>query len=139
MIEKPRDEQSILREAGINRAAYHGSWIYESSDSTTKRNILLAFYYEINPDDISTDIKHWYNIQYSRVALRQLLSSMNLEGDIFFPSIQNGRFHFFNELKPAASYYSSEISDASSISRKSWKLSLWDEEKQAIYIVKFKN
>ena len=57
-MERKMDEQDILREVGIHRDAYRGSWVYELSGTVSNGEVVLAIYYEVSEKDISADIKH---------------------------------------------------------------------------------
>lgn len=138
MMSKSIDEQDILRDAGIHKAYYRGSWTYERSSDAPNGSVLFIIYYEICEDDIDFDIKHWHSVPHGRTVLNNLLSSMKLEEPLPLPKVKNGRYHFFNALNPAASYSSKEITAAASSSIMNWTLALWDEDRKAIYIIKYR-
>lgn len=138
MTSKPMDEQDILREVGIHRVYYRGLWTYERSSNAPNGKVSLIIYYEVCEDDIALDIKHWHSIPHGRTALNSLLSSMKLEEPLPLPEVQNWRYHFFNALNPSASFSSKEITAAASASIMNWSLALWDEDRRAIYIIKYR-
>ena len=109
---KRTDEQSILREVGIYRAAYRGTWVYESFGDAPNGNVILVIYYEVTGEDISSDIKLWRDIPHSRAAINSLLSAMNLP----LPHVKHGRYYFLNALKPVAFSSAKEIEAAASAS-----------------------
>ena len=63
---------------------------------------------------------------------------MRLEELTLLPKVQNRRYHFFNALKPSASYLPKEITAAASVSVMNWTLALWDEDGKTIYIIKYR-
>ena len=86
-MERKMDEQDILREVGIHRDAYRGSWVYGLSGTAPNGEVVLAIYYEVNGEDINSDIKHWRDIPHSRSAINHLLSSMKLEEELPLPYV----------------------------------------------------
>ena len=138
-MERKMDEQDILREVGIHRDAYRGSWVYELSGTAPNGEVVLAIYYEVSEEDISADIKHWRDIPHSRSAINDLLSSMKLEEELPLPHVKHGRYHFFNALKPAAMYSVKEVADAAAAPTMRWTLALWDEEQQEICVIKYRS
>ena len=112
MVKKRTDEQSILREVGIYRTAYRGTWVYESFGDAPNGNVILVIYYEVIGEDISSDIKLWRDIPHSRAAIHSLLSAMNLP----LPHVKHGRYYFLNALKPVAFSSAKEIEAAASAS-----------------------
>ena len=139
MVKKRTDEQSILREVGIYRAAYRGTWVYESFGDAPNGNVILVIYYEVTGEDISSDIKHWRDIPRSRAAINSLLSAMNLKENLPLPHVKHGRYYFLNALKPAAFSSAKEVEAAASASAMKWTLALWDEDKQTISVVKYRS
>lgn len=139
MREKRTDEQDILQEVGIFRASYRGTWIYEVSGDAQEGQVVLAVYYDVSEDDISNDIKHWRDVPHSRAAINQLLSSMKLSEDLPLPYVKHGRYHFFNAMKPAASYSLKDVAAVASTSTMRWTLAFWDEDKQSISVVKYRS
>lgn len=137
-MERRMDEQDILWEVGIHRDAYRGSWTYERSSDAQNGKVSLIIYYEVCENDIALDIKHWHSIPHGRTVLNGLLSSMKLEEPLPLPEVQNGRYHFFNALKPFASSSPKEITAAASSSIMNWTLALWDEDGKTIYIIKYR-
>lgn len=135
-MERKMDEQDILREVGIHRDAYRGSWVYELSGTVSNGEVVLAIYYEVSEKDISADIKHWRDIPHSCSAINNLLASMKLEEELPLPHVKHGRYHFFNALKPAAMYSANEVADAAAAPTMRWTLALWDEDQQEICVVK---
>lgn len=136
-MERKMDEQDILREVGIHRDAYRGSWVYELSGTAPNGEVVLAIYYEVNGEDINSDIKHWRDIPHSRSAINNLLSSMKLEEELPLPHVKHGRYHFFNALKPAAMYSAKEVADVAAAPTMRWTLALWDEDQREICVVKY--
>lgn len=63
---------------------------------------------------------------------------MRLEELTLLPEVQNGRYHFFNALKSSALSSSKEITAAASTSVMNWTLALCDEDRKAIYIIKYR-
>ena len=139
MAKKITDEQDILHEVGIYRAAYRGTWVYESSGDAPNGNVILVIYYEVNEEDISSDIKHWRAIPHSRSAINILISTMNLKENLPLPHVKHGRYYFRNALKPVAFSSAKEVEAAASASAMKWTLALWDEDKQTISVVKYQN
>lgn len=137
-MERKMDEQDILREVGIHRAYYRGSWTYECSSNAPNGKVLLIIYYEICEDDIGIDIKHWHSVPHEHTVLKTLLSSMKLEEPLPLPEVQNGRYNFFNALKSSALSSSKEITAAAASSIMNWALALWDEDRKDIYIIKYR-
>lgn len=138
-MERKMDEQDILREVGIHRDAYRGSWIYEISGTAPNGEVVLAIYYEVSEEDISADIKHWRDIPRSRSAINNLLSSMKLEEELPLPHVKHGRYRFFNALKPAAMYSAKEVADAAATPTMRWTLALWDEDQLEICVIKYRS
>lgn len=138
-MERKMDEQDILREVGIHRDAYRGSWIYEISGTAPNGEVVLAIYYEVSEEDISADIKHWRDIPRNRSAINNLLSSMKLEEELPLPHVKHGRYRFFNALKPAAMYSAKEVADAAATPTMRWTLALWDEDQLEICVIKYRS
>ena len=138
-MEKKMDEQDILREVGVHRDAYRGSWVYELSGTVPNSEVVLAIYYEVSEEDISADIKHWRDIPHSRAAINNLLSSMKLDKELPLPHVKHGRYHFFNALKPAAMYSAKEVADAAVAPTMRWTLALWDEDQLEICVIKYRS
>lgn len=139
MFERKPTEQDLLREVGIERISYRGTWVYEYSGNIPEASVILAVYYEVHGDDISTIIKHWGDFSRNRTAIDLLISSIKLDEDIHLPHINHGRYHFFNALKPEAPSSRQNMEDALSASRPKWTLALWDEDKQAVYLIKYRS
>lgn len=138
MFEKKAIECELLREVGIARISYRGTWVYEYSGSIPEGSVILAVYYEVHGDGISTIIRHWGDISLNRTTIDLLISSIKLEEDIHLPNINHGRYLFFSSSKPELSSSRQDMEDALSASRPKWTLALWDEEKQAVYLIKYR-
>lgn len=138
MFEKKAIECELLREVGIARISYRGTWVYESSGSLPEGGVTVAIYYEVHGDDVGATIKHWGDISYSRTAIDLLISSIRREENLHLPYVHRGRYRFVNALKAETFSSQQDIAEALSASRPKWTLALWDEEKQAVYLIKYR-
>ena len=113
--------------------------MYELSGTAPNGEVVLAIYYEVNGEDINSDIKHWRDIPHSRSAINHLLSSMKLEDELPLPHVKHGRYRFFKALKPAAMYSVKEVADAAAATTMRWTLALWDEDRQELCVIKYRS
>ncbi len=139
MFEKNPSEQELLREVGIHRVTYQGTWLYESSGDPPKGTVTLAIYYEVYGDGLRSILNHWRDISCDRPAIELLLSSMKLKEELHLPYVRHGRYCFLNALNPNAFSTKQDLANALAASSVKWTLALWDEDKQAVYLIKYRH